>query len=305
MKKIIFYALLLLGPLSLTAQGSDLNVTAYHVLGSSPGSLSITVSSAFMPPFNLTVTGPGGYALSATMNTNTYSIPGLASGEYCVSITNLDGCVATICIKIKKCKTFVFHGTPFVSCFEEAPTEDPSVLYARGIRLSGAAGFEFNLLLQQDIGDVETMAVLNAIDMNTAMIEQYGYSPYDVDYQDEVDAEGYDYVYKMNSDASIIWVYHSANIGARSQLSSQDETDSPISLSPNPASGFIRVAFSGDDFNNYTLSVVDLAGKTIVPNFSPTSQDFSINTSDWPSGMYLLKAFTDTFQRTEKIVISR
>lgn len=144
MKKIIFYALLLLGPLTITAQGSDLNVTAYHVLGSSPGSLSVTISSAFTPPFTLTVTGPGGYTLNITLNTNTFSIPGLSSGEYCVSITNQDGCVASLCIKIKKCKTFVLRGTSFISCFEEAPTEDPSVLYSRGIRLPGSAGFEFN-----------------------------------------------------------------------------------------------------------------------------------------------------------------
>ncbi len=220
MKKIIFYALLLLGPLTLAAQGSDLNVTAYHVLGNSPGSLFITVSSAFTQPFTLGVTGPGGYTLNITLNTNTFSIPSLPSGEYCVSVTNQDGCVASLCIKIKKCKTFVFQGTSFISCFEEAPTEDPSVLYARGSRMSGSAGFEFNLLLQEQISDSETMAILNAIDLNTAMIEQNGYSLYDINYQDEVDGEGYDYVYKMNTDASIIWVYHNANIEARSHGSS-------------------------------------------------------------------------------------
>lgn len=305
MKKIIYYALLLLGPLTLTAQGSDLNVTAYHVLGSTLGSLSITVSSAFTPPFTLVVTGPGGYVLSTTISTNTFSIPGLPTGEYCVSITNQDGCVASVCIKIKQCKTFVFHGTSFISCFEEAPTEDPSVLYARGRRLSGSAGFEFNLLLQEQISDIETMAILNAIDLNKAIIEQYGYSPYDIDYQNEVDGEGYDYVYKMNTDGSIIWVYHNANIEARSHRSSYKETEVSFSVSPNLTSDFIQVTFNDVDFRNYALSVTNFTGQTIVPNITPTSQVFNINTNDWPSGMYLLIVSAEKFQKTVKIVVAR
>lgn len=305
MKKIIFYALLLLGPLTLTAQGSDLNVTAYHVLGSSPGSLSITISSAFTPPFTMTVSGSGGYTLNTTLNTNTFSIPGLSSGEYCVSITNQDGCVASLCIKIKQCKTFVFHGTSFISCFEEAPTEDPSVLYARGSHLSGSAGFEFNLLFKEQISDVETMAILNAIDLNTAMIKQDGYSPYDIDYQDEVDGEGYDYVYKMNTDASIIWVYHNSNIETRSHRSSYEGTGVPFSVSPNPTSNFIQVTFNDGDFRNYALSVTDLAGQTVIPNITPTGKDFNINTNDWQSGMYLLRISAEKFQKTVKIVVAR
>ncbi len=305
MKRIIFHALLLLGTLTLTAQSSALNVTAYHVLGSSLGSLSIAVSSVFTPPFTLTVTGPGGYTLSTTMNTNLYSIPGLSSGEYCVSVTNQDGCVALLCINIKKCKTFVFQGTPFVSCFEETPTEDTSALYARGIRLPGSAGLEFNLLLQEQLGDVETMAILNAINLNTATIEQNGYSPYDVGYQNEVDGEGYDYVYKMNMDASIIWVYHNANIGARIQRSSHKETETPFSASPNPTSDFILVTFNDDNFRNYTLSVMNLAGQTVVSNITPTGQDFNINTNDWPSGVYMLKASAENLQKTVKIVVAR
>ncbi|MCC6600743.1 MAG: T9SS type A sorting domain-containing protein [Crocinitomicaceae bacterium] len=305
MKKIIFYALLLLGPLTLTAQGSDLNVTAYHVLGNSPGSLFITVSSAFTPPFTLTVTGPGGYTLNTTLNTNTFSIPSLPSGEYCVSITNQDGCVASLCIKIKQCKTFVFHGTSFISCFEEAPAEDPTVLYARGIRLPGSNGFEFNLLLQEQISDSETMAILNAIDLNTAMIEQDGYSPYDINYQNEVDGEGYDYVYKMNTDASIIWVYHNANIEARSHRSSYKETEIPFSVSPNPTSDFIQVTLNNGEFSNYAFSVTNLAGQTVIPDTTPSEQSFIINTNDWPSGMYLLRVSAEKFQKTVKIVAAR
>lgn len=135
MRNPLFFISFLLFPTVLSAQIPDLNVTAFHVLGNNSGSLSIVISPDYPPPFSLIITGPNGYTFNTTMTTNSYNLSGLSIGEYCVSVSNGAGCIASLCIKIKKCNTYIFRGIVYTSCLDDAPTGDPDILYAKGRRI--------------------------------------------------------------------------------------------------------------------------------------------------------------------------
>ena len=308
MRNSLFYIILFLYPFVVGAQTPDLNVTAFHVLGNSTGSLSIVVSSDHNPPFSLIVTGPGGYTFSTTMTGNIHNLSGLAVGEYCVALTNGSGCIAALCIKVKKCSTHIFHGVSFTSCLDEAPTSDPNTLYAKGGLVPGS-GFHFELMAgaSTTLSDAQTQGILQIIDETTSYIEQYGASPYEVASQDEVDAEGSDYVFKLTTEPRLIWVYHPKGGEERNRVPSAGKTGAAASfiVNPNPASDFFQVSFSGEHYKNCTVSLTDLTGRIIVSDLVPTEPNVHIPTSAHPVGIYLLKVSTENEQRIVKIMVSR
>ena len=308
MKNFLFYIILFLCPFVLGAQVPDLNVTAFHVLGNSTGSLSIVVSSDHNPPFSLIVTGPGGFTFTTTMTGNIHNLSGLVVGEYCVALTNGSGCIAALCIKVKNCSTHIFHEVSFTSCFEEAPTGDPNTVYAKG-GLVPEAGFQFELITGTStiLSDAQTQGIHHIIDETTSYIDLYGSSPYEVASQDEVDAEGSDYVFKLTTEPRLIWVYHPKGGEERNRVPSAGKTSADVSfiVNPNPSSDFFQVSFSGEHYKDCTVSLTDLTGRIIVSDLVPTEPNINIPTSMLPVGIYLLKVSTENEQRIVKIMVSR
>lgn len=77
-----------------------------------------------------------------------------------------------------------------------------------------------------------------------------------------------------------------------------------LSLSPNPASSFVEVAFNADKVpaGEHRLTVMDATGKRII-EFRPDSPTTSIQTNSWPSGIYFVTLTNPYGSTTKKLII--
>jgi hypothetical protein len=82
-----------------------------------------------------------------------------------------------------------------------------------------------------------------------------------------------------------------------------------IKVYPNPlTSGSVRVSFRLENTGNIQLSLVDATGNTIKQtshSFPAGDQDLQLDLANLPSGLYFLKANTQSGTATQKIVIRR
>lgn len=72
-----------------------------------------------------------------------------------------------------------------------------------------------------------------------------------------------------------------------------------FSIFPNPATSSIKLELPSN-LNEIDISAYDILGKNIYS--SKHSSNTSINISDWPSGVYLLKASTKNVSKTKRFV---
>ena len=91
-------------------------------------------------------------------------------------------------------------------------------------------------------------------------------------------------------------------------------TETPIDISqfeifPNPSSGKINIQYSLADTSPTTISIVDLAGRTIqsynLGYVLPGNQALELNVENEREGFYLVKLKTDAGEKIKKIIIKR
>ena len=77
-----------------------------------------------------------------------------------------------------------------------------------------------------------------------------------------------------------------------------------LSVSPNPASNFVEVAFNADKVpaGEHRLTVMDATGKRVI-ELRPDSPTTSIQTKTWPSGIYFVTLTNPYGSTTKKIII--
>lgn len=89
-------------------------------------------------------------------------------------------------------------------------------------------------------------------------------------------------------------------------ISSTDKVDddSVIAIFPNPARDYTTITHSIPSSQDATLIVYDITGKMIISQSLQTqqSQSIELNTTDWSSGVYLVRIRTDKEQYTKKLV---
>lgn len=305
MKKIFYCVAFMVLSIESYAQGPDLNVVASPAVGGSMGVLSISISLTYSPPFTLVITGPNGFVLNANITENTHVLWNLPPGEYCVSVTNATGCTASLCIKIKKCTIITMHGTTYVSCIDDAPSDpDPTVVYARGMNSTISPPLHnYDLTTSSSLTTMDVNQIFFTIDEVTNLINQVGYSIYDVESQTEIESEGYDFVFKFVNN-EIVWVHHNTSFSERNKIIEHLVVgDQYYKIVPNPASNQINVVFSSDDFAEFRLHIFDASGSLIKSNIVPTSKEFQIETINLPSGLYFLKSNSSEGQITTKFTI--
>ncbi|MDR2979239.1 MAG: C10 family peptidase [Bacteroidales bacterium] len=78
-----------------------------------------------------------------------------------------------------------------------------------------------------------------------------------------------------------------------------------IELYPNPASNYVTIVL-GDNQSGAQLAVMDITGKTIFSDLIPAGElQYQLNTSDIPSGMYIVKMTNSKSVMTGKLIIEK
>ena len=77
-----------------------------------------------------------------------------------------------------------------------------------------------------------------------------------------------------------------------------------LSVSPNPASNFVEVAFNADKVpaGEHRLTVMNATGRRVI-ELRPCSPTTSIQTKTWPSGIYFVTLTNPYGSTTKKIII--
>ncbi|HFD32127.1 MAG TPA: hypothetical protein ENJ28_05380 [Gammaproteobacteria bacterium] len=251
MKNIIFFLIFLLASLhTSTAFSADVDFSITHILGSTPGSIGVTVNSFYTPPFAITIIGP---STNTTIDifTNSHTFPITMNGEYCITVTNSSGCVATKCMMVKKC-TVSPWGSIF--CLEE-PAPEPYV-FALGVGNPGGANtdandFSYNILSPSPIPDQIADSIMTTIRSVSNQILSTGSSPYLIDSQNEISSDA-DFIFKFDSIGIIAWVYYKNRLSdewdewSRSNSENRptetmERNDAGFRIFPNPASDILFI----------------------------------------------------------------
>ena len=84
-----------------------------------------------------------------------------------------------------------------------------------------------------------------------------------------------------------------------------EENALTLSIFPNPASNEVNLSVLSDEEVDGALSILDIAGKTILEkavNFSSGENTHTINVNSLPSGVYLMRITSDSVQKTMKFI---
>jgi hypothetical protein len=91
-------------------------------------------------------------------------------------------------------------------------------------------------------------------------------------------------------------------------INSFEDANTSIYLYPNPASNELNISIEAFPKNKkYTLTINDVLGREHISTFIETSSstDHAINTSQLPSGVYLVKIQGDAINTCQRVVIQR
>jgi hypothetical protein len=90
-----------------------------------------------------------------------------------------------------------------------------------------------------------------------------------------------------------------SSVSTSSSIHSIPVTDNRIRISPNPASGFLRIE-SSDDLRNSKFQIVDITGRIMMKGRVEGANEYKINVSVLPNGLYLLNIQNDGTNLTQK-----
>ncbi|TVR88755.1 MAG: T9SS C-terminal target domain-containing protein [Saprospirales bacterium] len=253
-------------------------------------------------PFEITVTKPG-TSYSHTVNVSQYSwqLGGLSPGQYCIHITSNDGCVAYLCVFIKKCHEW--FGT--THCLYEFPHVSNDRVLVAGIpdpNDGGGLGPNsdeldfwyywyteidpfFNTSLSSDLKDSTYMLV------NEILL--YGSTPYDTAYQSEIDNP--DAVFVISYDGEnkeIQWVWHDLPPVEESRIIARDRDGADggqIELYPNPTNQTLHANWPAGVYEY--VSTFNMLGQEVLKtdlDLDSDSRTFEFDESYAP-GVYIMK----------------
>lgn len=74
-----------------------------------------------------------------------------------------------------------------------------------------------------------------------------------------------------------------------------------FSISPNPAKRELNVTLSKKSDKDLTIEVFDVLGKRVYKGLI-TKLEYSVNVSDWKSGVYLVRVTDDKSTQTKRFI---
>ncbi len=84
-------------------------------------------------------------------------------------------------------------------------------------------------------------------------------------------------------------------------LDSKDEINTEFKIFPNPAKDNFNILLNGNE--NYLIDIISINGKT-VKHFNTSGKYINIDCSDFPEGMYIIKAVSSGKTQQQKVIIS-
>lgn len=84
------------------------------------------------------------------------------------------------------------------------------------------------------------------------------------------------------------------------RIGSTEVQESEFTISPNPAKNGLNIKLSSSD-KDFTLEVFDVLGKRVYKSLI-TKLDYSVNVTNWKSGVYLVRLSNDEATETKRFI---
>ncbi|MFT4642561.1 MAG: hypothetical protein ACI89R_000398 [Candidatus Azotimanducaceae bacterium] len=94
------------------------------------------------------------------------------------------------------------------------------------------------------------------------------------------------------------------------QTLSTDEfqgSDSAFKIFPNPTNGFATLNLEMDSTNDINVAIFDITGRLVQSfnNINVTNREYSIDLSNLPNGVYLVRLMTNRLMKTKRVVVNK
>lgn len=300
------------------AMASDIMVTATAATSGNNGELLVEIAPSVIDfPFQLSIVYPGGYTFSIELYTHSYTLTGLAPGQYTVNLATASGCTSTLEVMLLSCRIW---GTSYMCFFPSKPSPREDVfLVANPDGLIGAEIDASQLVYDLYYHSSEAPPPSLSDTIHAAGIEivekviELGSTEYDVLYQDEIETDAM-FVMKFDQYGNIVWVYHKySEIGSQEgfngmENSIQNGQDGFERVFPNPASHAAKYKFFCNSADTAEILWTDMLGREIKKELIPVSLGYNIYHIEGleaiPNGMYFLSIIQDNkIQFMERIVV--
>jgi plastocyanin len=260
----------IIGPVDPTlvpGQSCSLSSCEVTIIGDSmpcvfPYTLEALSSGSAPFTYNWTFAGTN---TNAGSTSNLFTVPNYYSGGYCVSVTDVNGCVDSACINISALPMIVnSNPNPPIVCQGELlqlSVDDLSLTNVNWIWPLTSLSNPLNLYPNND-----SCYFAEAIDANGCL--RSGFICIEVD----------------------------------SCFSSINNVNEKITIYPNPAVNQINFKFTSE--KKYIISLLELTGK-LVEEVITYNTNFNLNVESYRSGIYILKIESNDSLFFEKIIISK
>ena len=323
MKKILF---LFIAIFNLNAAvASDITVTATAATSGNNGQLFIEIDPSITDfPFLLTITYPNGFVHEVSINTHTYTLPGLDDGNYTVTLTTANGCSSIVSVMVQRCR--YWKGRYMCYAIAEPyphPVKDVAMIVVVDPPIkvistaTDANQFSYELY-HPDPERVPSTVLDNVHGTSIQLVSEvidYGSTKYDVASQDVIETDAM-FVIKFSEFGEIEWIYH--NYEGREKENPKDSKgreggvengqDGFGGVFPNPATQTAEYQFTCESAGSAILLMTDMLGREIQREQIAVGEGNNTHQIEGleriPNGMYQLNIVqNDKIQSTERIVV--
>lgn len=103
----------------------------------------------------------------------------------------------------------------------------------------------------------------------------------------------------------LLFLFFFMSVVTFAQVTSDEINDpkvqiSEFDISPNPAKSELNISLSNAD-SDLTLEVFDVLGKRVYKGII-SKLEYSVNISNWKSGVYLVRVFNDKTSQTKRFI---
>jgi plastocyanin len=83
----------------------------------------------------------------------------------------------------------------------------------------------------------------------------------------------------------------------------RDNNSTSIHIFPNPVKDVLKINLN-KEYQNYSISIIDLTGKTVIEKDGSRNKEFTVNVSDLSRGCYFVRIATEEGTTVKRVVIS-